>query len=442
MVKGHLGETLVTFLIYYAPNTNQVAFFHSLLRSMAPEFEGEVILAVDSNLALDLIRDKSQTAGLRSPPKESRKFAQLLHYYDLIDAWREANPTSRDYSHYSRAHGHYSRIDHVFLLSGLLSKLNSAKILSTFWSDHDPVMIQLSDLASRVAKSHWRLNESLLSDESHCLEISNHLKFYFDTNRPEDTSPAINWATHKASVRGIFILLSSRLKKAHDELISAKTKEYEALAKQHKRSPSPNLFIKIEQSHLGLNICLTKRAEKQLRWTNHKFFTWRDRPGSLLARKLTPRHTHMALTKIRLSGGHLSQDPQKILGEFHKFYADLYGSPRDAAPSSIREFLGNLPLSSIADDHRDLMDQPFTGEEIYNTIKTLSLHKSPGPDGLPNSYYKKKFTNSWLRIWLYILIPCRMEVWSLLMKIRLISVLFLNLTGTLLTSVITAQFCS
>lgn len=125
---------------------------------MAPEFEGEVILAGDSNLALDLIKEKSHTVGLQPPPKQSHKFAQLLYHYDLVDAWREANPTARDYSHYSRAHGHYSRIDHIFLLSVLLPKLKSAKILSTSWSDHDPVMVQIPDLTSRTANPHWRLN--------------------------------------------------------------------------------------------------------------------------------------------------------------------------------------------------------------------------------------------------------------------------------------------
>lgn len=70
MVKGHLGGNLVTFLVYYAPNTNQVAFFNSLLQFLAPEFEGDVILAGDSNLALDHILDKSHLSQLQSPPKQ------------------------------------------------------------------------------------------------------------------------------------------------------------------------------------------------------------------------------------------------------------------------------------------------------------------------------------------------------------------------------------
>lgn len=176
LVKGHLGENLVTFLVYYAPNTNQRAFFRSLLLTLAPEFEGDVILAGDSNLALYLIMNKSHMASLRSPSKQSSKFAQLLYHYDLVDAWREANPTSKDYSHFLRAHNPYSRIVYIFLLSGLSPKLRSAKIISTPWSDHDPIILQLSDLTTKIAKSHWHLNESFLSSESYCLEVSTYLK--------------------------------------------------------------------------------------------------------------------------------------------------------------------------------------------------------------------------------------------------------------------------
>lgn len=170
---------------------------------------------------------------------------------------------------------------------------------------------------------------------------------------------------HKASVRGFFIQLSSILKKACDALTFAINKEYEALATKHTNSPSSDLLTKLEQAHMELNICLATKTEKQLQWTNDTFITWRDRPGSLLAHQLTPRHSLFALPKIRLLGGHISQDPQKILQKCHNFYADLYGQPLDSAPSSIKDFLGNLPLLSIYEAQRELMDQPFTDSSYH-----------------------------------------------------------------------------
>lgn len=38
---------------------------------------------------------------------------------------------------------------------------------------------------------------------------------------------------------------------------------------------------------------------------------------------------------------------------------------------------------------RRFIGSSWTCEEIHHTIKMLSLHKSPGPDGLPYNYYKK-----------------------------------------------------
>lgn len=143
-------------------------------------------------------------------------------------------------------------------------------------------------------------------------------------------------------------------------MISAKTREYVALATQHKRSPHPDRLIKLEQARTALNICLTTKAEKHLRWTNRKFFTWWDRPGSLLARKHTPKHSHVALPKIRLSSGNLSQYPHKVLQEFQDFYTKLYNPSKGHIPVSINNFLHILSLPSLTESHRELLDQPIT----------------------------------------------------------------------------------
>lgn len=82
------------------------------------------------------------------------------------------------------------------------------------------MVLTFTDLTIKLAKSHW-IKESLLSNESYCLDIITHLKAYFDINKAEDTNPAIKWA-NKASVWGFLIQLASGLKKACDEVILVK----------------------------------------------------------------------------------------------------------------------------------------------------------------------------------------------------------------------------
>lgn len=141
MAKGKIHEKVVTFLSYYAPNTGQKQFLSSMLANIMPHVEGHVVLGGDSNTSLDQILDKSNPnkAVLKHSPKQSVEIAHLLHSYDLIDIWRDAHPTTRDFTFYSHVHKTYSRIDHLFTLSPLLSYVSSTKILPMAWSDHSSI---------------------------------------------------------------------------------------------------------------------------------------------------------------------------------------------------------------------------------------------------------------------------------------------------------------
>lgn len=149
----------------------------------------------------------------------------------------------------------------MFLLSGLLPKLTTAKIVSISWPDHDPILLMLSNLIVKMARPNWCLNESLLSNESYCLDITTHLKSYLEINKAENTTPATNWAAQKALVRGFLIQLTSQLKMARDNLLSLKSREYETLAAQHKRCPDPDLLAEIEQIRTRnlMSVSLPKR---------------------------------------------------------------------------------------------------------------------------------------------------------------------------------------
>lgn len=128
---------------------------------MAPKFEGHVILVGDSKWLWTTSWTNLILLSLNSLLNK----AVHLHNYCII----MTNPTSWDYSNFSRAHNHYSRIENVFLPSGLQPKLLSDKIILTPWSDHDPILVTLSNMTARLAKPCWKLNESLLVNESYCL---------------------------------------------------------------------------------------------------------------------------------------------------------------------------------------------------------------------------------------------------------------------------------
>ena len=59
------------------------------------------------------------------------------------------------------------------------------------------------------------------------------------------------------------------------------------MEEQH-RTPQIDIRQKIDEARLALNLSLTTQAEKQISWSEHRFYTMGDKPTTMLARKLVP----------------------------------------------------------------------------------------------------------------------------------------------------------
>lgn len=119
-----------------------------------------------------------------------------------------------------------------------------------------------------------------------------------------------------------------------------------------------------------------------------RFYAQKDKIGSKLTTKLTPRPRTLAFPKICTAAGDLTQNPIRIMEDFQKFNSNLYDATFPSSPN-MEYFLTDLPIPTIARNHRDLLEKPFSSEEVIETIKFLKLGTSPGPGGFSVGYYRK-----------------------------------------------------
>ena len=61
----------------------------------------------------------------------------MLDEMDLTDIFRTFHPNAEEYTFFSRAHGTFSRIDHILGHKSNLSKFKKTEIVSTIFSDHN-----------------------------------------------------------------------------------------------------------------------------------------------------------------------------------------------------------------------------------------------------------------------------------------------------------------
>ena len=76
--------------------------------------------------------------------KETQVLNDTLDEMDLIDTFRTFNPNAEEYTFSSRAHGTFSRIDHIWGHKLNLSKFKKTEIISSIFSDHNAMRLDIN----------------------------------------------------------------------------------------------------------------------------------------------------------------------------------------------------------------------------------------------------------------------------------------------------------
>lgn len=128
-VSLQVGAKTVDIWNVYGPNTDNI---------LASSDPSALIIGGDFNAVPSPLEDRSGTPLRHSTSSTSHddQLASLIDSSVLVDAWGFLFPLERDYTHFSHAHGVFSRIDLFLVSTSLLSKLCWVTIENMVVSDH------------------------------------------------------------------------------------------------------------------------------------------------------------------------------------------------------------------------------------------------------------------------------------------------------------------
>ena len=163
---------LVNIVCLYAPN-NPVARGEYLVNcnqyfvtnhNMRPVTDR--IVCGDFNCIDDILTDRSgQNTATLTTTVGAREFSSLCDQYDLSDVFTHLHPDKQSFTHLSKAHKTYTRIDKIFVSISLLHGLKQTEVSQCFYSDHRLVWAELSN-NDTISKGPglWVMNNTILKD--------------------------------------------------------------------------------------------------------------------------------------------------------------------------------------------------------------------------------------------------------------------------------------
>ena len=129
----------------------------------------------------------------------------------------------------------FSRIDHVLGHKSNLSKFKKIEIVSSIFSDHNAMKLNISYKKKSVRNTNtWRWNNTFLNNQQVTEKIKRKIKF-LETNDNENMTTQNLWDAAKAVLRGKFIAIQSYLRKQEKHWIDNLTLYLKQLEKEEQK---------------------------------------------------------------------------------------------------------------------------------------------------------------------------------------------------------------
>lgn len=165
------------------------------------EASGVLIRAGDWNINLHPFLDSSRTSRTKNIKPEALYTKKLLREINMMDLWRELQPTDKCFTFFSCPHSMYSRIDYFFMFKIDRHRIIKCDIGVRDISDHAGVYLTLY-LDNRPKETLWRLNTSLLNDPRCQKYIQKDFNDYMLCNDNGTVSPSTLGDAAKGVIRG------------------------------------------------------------------------------------------------------------------------------------------------------------------------------------------------------------------------------------------------
>ena len=132
------------------------------MEDLKKDIDSNTLILGDFNTALSKIGRSSK----QNINKDIAALNNVLDEMDLTDKWRTFHPKEAKYTFFSKAHGTFSKIDHMIGHKTSLDKFKKIEIISSICSDHKSLKLETNNKEkTRKHSNSWRLNSMLLNNE-------------------------------------------------------------------------------------------------------------------------------------------------------------------------------------------------------------------------------------------------------------------------------------
>ena len=344
-------------------------------------FKNNVIVAGDMNCCCRDI-DRSPKTHLNDKSRTTMKY--IMNNCNLTDVWAKSHDKNPGFTYVDKFKGTKSRLDYFIVSEDIMTCVKCVDLnVCPFVPDHLALCMNIVKPSRTRGSGYWKMNSNVLEKpdfRENLIHVVNRVETDY-----KQYSPLEKWEILKFKVKELAINCSVKhtldTKRRKCEL----QKRLNVLIQDREDSSKTESISNIEKELDEIYSAELKGAliRSKAKWIEEgekstKYFYSLERKHQL----------SNVINQLVGENGEIIEDPSELLNECCSFYDKLYTSDL-ITDISIDNYLSDIQTPVLNENEKQKCDLEVSELEIYEAIKNLKSHKSPGLDGITPEFYKE-----------------------------------------------------
>ena len=412
------GEEVLLTSIYAPVDRAQKAAFY---KEIAPSIAKHSLIGMDANCVLDTTIDRRDHANHPGANEGGKELLKILADNDLTDVTRESlgDKTPFFTNHTVVSSPGPGGVPPAVITSTRIDHIHAPQIDAMTWSlrhpsvdflkfdttyGHDMLQVDLRVIRSERGKDLMTVNEKIYEDLAFNDQLDRDIEKLIEKLNPQDGAWGAAWEQIKILIRDRSLEQTVKIKikkskeaialKAKIELGSAAIKaglasaqdrvtlndNIQALRQQTAKDRTLHQSIEREAYELGQKHDISTAAFHR-RWTPRNSAQW--------IHELILRDWTDPSAPVQTAGQPDKEtDPQQMAAALTKYYRPLYARKLTSRTCTRKALRALSRGKKVLDPTAAKCGAHITVEEILHTCAYVPKGKSPGPDRIPNQFYR------------------------------------------------------
>ena len=349
-----------------------------------------LIIGGDWNISLQAIDKKG---GNPWKPTVSRDLLMtMMKEFDLVDVYREKNPTNKSYTYESKALKLRSRIDFFLIPQHQISWVEQIETVVSNAPDHKAVKLKLNGSNNKRGPGLWKFNNSLLDDEDYVTLIrENYSPISEKYSGQEDKR--LKWELVKMELRGLTIPYAinkaKNIRRKERDLQKRLDDLDQSISSGSGADSHRENGLEAEHNQLKQELCLIyeNRGKGSIVRSKTRWIEQGEKPTKYFFNLEKRNYSHKTIKELKHPEGKSVTKEKQILEEIEIFYKELYTSTTSFENAQFISFIEKLELPRLEDSVSSKLEGDITLKECKDILSTFSRGKSPGEDGFTWEFY-------------------------------------------------------